>query len=254
MYIVCIYSLYISVLIILVSKIRRTYWQISWTALKTATWILRIRMPFSNLNFKSTIYIVYILTIHQRSPIQDAEPLLYHQRERWPQAHHIQMSKLVLLLFSSDPDPTCLNGNIILFSSWTKYKQESTNVSFKWSGSDFLSWAGSGENKFRILTPELPFQFQFPVLIYADPTVYDTTDRWWPKVTLCPSCGVQSMFLSPGTVSLFLSVRVWFYRQLVFKSVILYPSCGMHLIHLIYNPFSYFSLCSIEVVEAFKSR
>ena len=31
-----------------------------------------------------------------------------------------------------DPDPTCHNGFIKLFSSWTKYKQESTNSSIKW--------------------------------------------------------------------------------------------------------------------------
>ena len=180
-YIRDVYRVY-SVLIILVSKIRRTYWQISWTALKTATWILRIRMPFSNLNFKSTIYIVYILTIHQRSPIQDAEPLLYHQRERWPQAHHIQMSKLVLLLFSSDPDPTCLNGNIILFSSWTKYKQESTNVSFKWSGSDFFELS-------RIRGKQI-----------SDPHPWVTIPIPIPCVNLCRS------------------YSIWYYRQVVAKS------------------------------------
>ena len=37
------------------------------------------------------------------------------------------------LLFSSDsdPDPTCNNGYIKLFSSWTKHKPESTNSSLK---------------------------------------------------------------------------------------------------------------------------
>ena len=33
------------------------------------------------------------------------------------------------VLFSLDPDPTCNNGFIKLFSSWTKYKPESTNSS-----------------------------------------------------------------------------------------------------------------------------
>ena len=36
------------------------------------------------------------------------------------------------LLFSLDPDPTCNNGLIKLFSSLTKYKPESTNASWKW--------------------------------------------------------------------------------------------------------------------------
>ena len=31
-----------------------------------------------------------------------------------------------------DPDPTCNNGFIKLFLSWTKYKSESTNSSIKW--------------------------------------------------------------------------------------------------------------------------
>ena len=35
------------------------------------------------------------------------------------------------VLFSTDPDPTCNNGFIKLFSSGTKYKQESTNSSIK---------------------------------------------------------------------------------------------------------------------------
>ena len=34
--------------------------------------------------------------------------------------------------FSTDPDPTCINGFINLFLSWTKYKPESTNSSIKW--------------------------------------------------------------------------------------------------------------------------
>ena len=38
------------------------------------------------------------------------------------------------VLFSTDPDPdpTCNNGFIKLFLSWTKYKSESTNSSIKW--------------------------------------------------------------------------------------------------------------------------
>ena len=76
------------------------------------------------------------------------------------------------VLFSTDPDPTCNNGFIKLFSSWTKYKPESRNSGIKWwfiisnfmptdlkceyiffssfwfkvgSGSGFFSrWAGSG--------------------------------------------------------------------------------------------------------------
>ena len=38
------------------------------------------------------------------------------------------------VLFSTDPnpDPTCNNGVMKLFSSWTKYKPESTNSSKKW--------------------------------------------------------------------------------------------------------------------------
>ena len=36
------------------------------------------------------------------------------------------------VLFSADPDPTCNNGFIKLFLSWTKYKSESTNSSIKW--------------------------------------------------------------------------------------------------------------------------
>ena len=35
------------------------------------------------------------------------------------------------LLFSSDPDPTCNNGYIKLFSFSTKYKPESTNSTLK---------------------------------------------------------------------------------------------------------------------------
>ena len=36
--------------------------------------------------------------------------------------------------FSTDPDPnpTCNNGFIVLFLSWTKHKSESTNSSIKW--------------------------------------------------------------------------------------------------------------------------
>ena len=34
--------------------------------------------------------------------------------------------------FLLDPDPTCNNGFIKLFSSWTKYKPELTNSSYKW--------------------------------------------------------------------------------------------------------------------------
>ena len=38
-----------------------------------------------------------------------------------------------LLIFGPpDPDPTCNNGLIKLFSSWTKYKPESTSSSKKW--------------------------------------------------------------------------------------------------------------------------
>ena len=72
------------------------------------------------------------------------------------------------VLFSSYPDPTCNNGFIKLFSSWTKYKPEITKLSLKWwfIGSTFMpsylkykyiflhfdlrseagvsSWAGSG--------------------------------------------------------------------------------------------------------------
>ena len=36
------------------------------------------------------------------------------------------------VIFSTDPDPTCNNGFIKLFLSWTKYKSESTNSSIKW--------------------------------------------------------------------------------------------------------------------------
>ena len=95
------------------------------------------------------------------------------------------------VLFSTDPDPTCNNGFIKLFLSWTKYISESTNSSIKWwviisnfirtylkykyifffisiSGRIrsrirsririfFLGWAGSGsgsvEKKIRILIP-----------------------------------------------------------------------------------------------------
>ena len=35
------------------------------------------------------------------------------------------------LLFSVDPDPTCNKWSIKSFSSWTKYKQESTNSSLR---------------------------------------------------------------------------------------------------------------------------
>ena len=38
----------------------------------------------------------------------------------------------VLFSTDSDPDPTCNNGFIKLFSSWTKCKPESTNSSVKW--------------------------------------------------------------------------------------------------------------------------
>ena len=34
--------------------------------------------------------------------------------------------------FSLDPDPTCNNGFIKLFSYWTKYKPELPNSSWKW--------------------------------------------------------------------------------------------------------------------------
>ena len=87
------------------------------------------------------------------------------------------------VLFPMDPDsdPTCNNGVRILFSSWTKFKPESRNLSIKWwfiisnfmptylkykyifflhfdfrSDPEFFSsWAGSGsvEKKFRILIP-----------------------------------------------------------------------------------------------------
>ena len=36
------------------------------------------------------------------------------------------------VLFSTDPDPTCNNGFIKSFLSWTKYKSESTNSSITW--------------------------------------------------------------------------------------------------------------------------
>ena len=36
------------------------------------------------------------------------------------------------VLFSTDPDPTCYNGSIKLFLSWTKYESESTTSSIKW--------------------------------------------------------------------------------------------------------------------------
>ena len=38
------------------------------------------------------------------------------------------------VLFSTDPDPTCNNGFIKLFLSWTKYKSESTKSKHKMMG------------------------------------------------------------------------------------------------------------------------
>ena len=38
----------------------------------------------------------------------------------------------VLFSLDPDPDPTCNNGFIKLFSSWTKYNPELTNSSLKW--------------------------------------------------------------------------------------------------------------------------
>ena len=58
------------------------------------------------------------------SRISGIKHLIYLRiRIRW----FLALRNQDILLFSLDPDPTCNNEFIKLFSSWTKYKPESTN-------------------------------------------------------------------------------------------------------------------------------
>ena len=117
-----------------------------------------------------------------------------------------------------DPDPTCNNGFIKLFLSWTKYKSESTNSSIKWwviisnfiptylkykyifflhfdfrsypeSDPDpdfFFSWAGSGSGSVEKIPDPHPWLDRHKIWKYISKKIYMfvSTVRiqiWWKK-------------------------------------------------------------------------
>ena len=113
----------------------------------------------SNIIIKRTSSYLTSLYCYRIRICQSHKMVLGYTRMR------IRMDPLIFglpdpVFFSSDPDPTCNNGYIFLFSFWTKYKPESTNSSLKW-------WLIN--SNFMPTYMEYKYYFFFSFRIMSDP-------------------------------------------------------------------------------------
>ena len=155
------------------------------------------------------------------------------------------------VLFSTDPDPdpTCNNGVIKLFLSWTKYKSESTNSIIKWwviisnfvptylkykNIFFFISISGRIRSrirfririrgkKFRILIPA----FNTDIYIYIfDEYIFPGTLRSHLMRKMLPLALFNGKIPNSLQYSKFIHIKYFFSRFFFFNLSVLFPPIG----------------------------
>ena len=120
------------------------------------------------------------------------------------------------VIFSTDPDPgpTCNNGFIKLFLSWTKYKSESTNSSLNWWViiSNFIPTYLKYKNIFFLIS--ISGRIRIRNFFSAEPD----PDPWkkipdphpWEKETCCVNCPHPQFYIKEYYTQYFKGENFWY--------------------------------------------